>query len=135
MHILLTNYIQVGAIILFGIGFMILLLNNNLIKKIIGMNIMDTSIFLLFISIGYIDGKEAPILTDATVHSGGYVNPIPTSLMLTGIVVAVSVTACMLALTIKFHSHYGTIELDEIRAIRGEKNESSPDEHPLGTRQ
>lgn len=123
MAMLWTNYIQVGAIVLFGIGFMILLLNNNLIKKIIGMNIMDTSIFLLFITIGNIDGKEAPIIVGGKMSSAGYINPIPTALMLTGIVVAVSVTACMLALTIKYHAYYGTIELDEIRAIRGENDE------------
>lgn len=123
MAMLSTNYVAVGAIILFGIGFMILLLNNNLIKKIIGMNIMDTSIFLLFISIGYIDGKEAPIIVGAKLSEVGYINPIPTALMLTGIVVAVSVTACMLALTIKYYKYYGTVELDEIRAIRGEQDE------------
>ncbi len=123
MAMLGTNYIQVGAIILFGIGFMILLLNNNLIKKIIGMNIMDTSIFLLFITLGNIDGKEAPIIVGGKMSTTGYINPIPSSLMLTGIVVAVSVTACMLALTIKYHAYYGTIELDEIKAIRGEINE------------
>lgn len=123
MAMLGTNYIEVGAIILFGIGFMILLLNNNLIKKIIGMNIMDTSIFLLFITIGNIDGKEAPIIVGGKMSTAGYINPIPSALMLTGIVVAVSVTACMLALTIKYHAYYGTIELDEIKAIRGENDE------------
>jgi len=104
-----VNYIAFGAVILFGIGFMILLLNNNLIKKIIGMNIMDTSVFLIFISIGYIDGKSAPIIVGNTKI--GYINPIPTGLMLTGIVVAVSVTAFMLALTIKYYEKFGTIEL------------------------
>ncbi len=120
MQILLNNYMIVGSIFLFGIGFMILLLNNNMIKKIIGMNIMDTSIFLLFVSLGYIKGKEAPIIVDGIVHSNGYVNPIPTGLMLTGIVVAVSVTAFMLALTIKLYEKYGTLELDEIQKMRGD---------------
>lgn len=118
---LLNNYMQAASVILFGIGFMVLLLNNNMIKKIIGMNIMDTSIFLLFISIGFIDGKEAPIIVDAKVSGLGYVNPIPAGLMLTGIVVAVSVTAFMLALTIKLYETYGTIELDEIQMIKGGK--------------
>lgn len=120
MQNLLNNYMAVGAITLFGIGFMILLLNNNLIKKIIGMNIMDTSIFLLFITIGYIKDKEAPIIVDGQLHAMGYVNPIPSGLMLTGIVVAVSVTAFMLALTIKMYEQYGTIELDEIQKLRGD---------------
>ncbi len=106
MNFLLQNYFEVGAIILFAIGFATLLMHNNLIKKIIGMNVMDTSIFLYFVSIGYI--------------RGGAANPLPSGLMLTGIVVAVSITAFALALTVKLHDIYGTIELDEIMQIREE---------------
>jgi len=113
------DVIQAGSLLLFTVGFTILLMNNNLIKKIIGMNIMDTSIFLLFISLGYIDGREAPIIVGAFKGAEAYVNPIPTGLMLTGIVVAVSTTALMLALTIRLHQQYGTIELDEILKLRG----------------
>lgn len=114
MERLITNYYETASIILFGIGFMTLLIHNNLIKKIIGLNIMDTSIFLFFIAKGYISGKEAPIIKDLYKGVEGYINPVPTALMLTGIVVAVSVTAFALALTIKVHEKYGTIELDEI---------------------
>ena len=117
MTILLDNFMEVGSIILFAIGFTTLLVHNNLIKKIIGLNIMDTSIFLYFISIGYIKGAHAPIIEDGIVN---YVNPVPSGLMLTGIVVAVSVTAFALALTIRLHSIYGTLELDEIMKIREE---------------
>ncbi len=117
---LAANYFETASIILFGVGFATLLLHNNLIKKIIGMNIMDTAIFLFFISKGYIWGREAPIIRG--IHRGvdNYVNPVPTALMLTGIVVAVSVTAFALALTIKVHEKYGTIELDEIMKMGGE---------------
>lgn len=114
--------IQAGSLLLFTVGFTILLLNNNLIKKIIGMNIMDTSVFLLFISLGYIDGREAPIIVGPFLGAEHYVNPIPTGLMLTGIVVAVSTTALMLALTIRLHGQYGTVELDEIMRLRGGRN-------------
>lgn len=114
MDILLNNYYEIGAIILFGIGFMLLLIHNNLIKKIIGMNIMDTSVFLFFIAKGYIKGKNAPIVRDMLKDGSSYINPLPTALMLTGIVVAVSVTAFALALTIKIYNEYGTIELDQI---------------------
>jgi multicomponent Na+:H+ antiporter subunit C len=120
MNLLIDNYLYVGAIILFGIGFMILLLSNNLIKKIIGLNIMDTSIFLLFLATGYIRGKAAPIIIGGAIDPRGYVNPVPAGLMLTGIVVAVSTTAFMLALTIKLYEKYGTIEIDEIQKLRGE---------------
>ncbi|MCY6958072.1 sodium:proton antiporter [Clostridium brassicae] len=114
MEGLLNNYYETAAIILFGVGFTILLLHNNLIKKIIGMNIMDTAIFLFFIAKGYIEGKEAPIIVNSYKGVNAYINPIPTGLMLTGIVVGVSTTAFALALTIKIYENYGTIELDEI---------------------
>lgn len=119
MEKLMINYIETGAIILFGIGFVTLLLHNNLIKKIIGMNIMDTAIYLFFISKGFINGRNAPIVTDTNKGFENYINPVPTALMLTGIVVAVSITAFALALTIKLNEKYGTIELDEIMKKRG----------------
>jgi multicomponent Na+:H+ antiporter subunit C len=117
---LISNYYESGAIILFGVGFTILLLNNNLIKKIIGMNIMDTAIFLFFIAKGYIVGREAPIIKGTYKGVQGYINPVPSALMLTGIVVAVSTTAFALALTIKLYDAYGTIELDEIIKMRSD---------------
>lgn len=115
-----THYFQIGTVVLFGVGFMTLLLNDNLIKKIIGLNIMDTSIFLFFITIGYAEGREAPILTSGFKGVGAYVTPIPTGLMLTGIVVAVSTTAFALALTIRFYERFGTIDLSEVMEMRGD---------------
>lgn len=117
---LLTNYYDTAAIILFGIGFATLLLHSNLIKKIIGMNIMDTSIMLFLIAKGYIQGRVPPIIQNDFKGVSAYINPIPTSLMLTGIVVAISTTAFALALTIKFYEKYGTIELNEILEKGGE---------------
>lgn len=114
MSRLITNYYEVFSIILFGIGFTTLLFHSNLIKKIIGLNIMDTAVFLFFVAKGYIVDGDAPIIKGEFKGVSGYINPIPTSLMLTGIVVAVSVTAFALALTIMIHEKYGTIELDEI---------------------
>jgi multicomponent Na+:H+ antiporter subunit C len=122
MENLLINYYDSASMILFGVGFMTLLLNNNLIKKIIGMNIMDTSIFLFFITKGYISGGSVPIY-DATQGAQNFMNPLPSALMLTGIVVAVSTTAFALALTVKIHDAYGTIELDKVIEKRGLQNE------------
>jgi len=105
------------AVVLFIIGFHTMLTHNNLIKKIIGMNIMDTSIFLFFVSVGYVRGGRAPILEPGAVHR--YINPLPSALILTGIVVAVSVTAYALSLIVKLYQHYGTIDAEEIMRIRG----------------
>ena len=100
--------------ILFGIGFGNLLLQSNLIKKIIGLNIMDTAIYLFLAEKGYISGRVAPIVTDGVQSMETYINPIPSGLVLTGIVVSVSVSALMLSITIRLYQRYQTLDLDEI---------------------
>ena len=111
---LFTNYGETVAMILFGIGFGNLLLQPNLIKKIIGLNIMDTAIYLFLAEKGYIAGRIAPIVTDGVQDMEAYINPIPSGLVLTGIVVSVSVSALMLSLTIRLYRRYHTLDLDEI---------------------
>lgn len=111
---LLANYGEAVSVILFVIGFSNLLLQKNLIKKIIGLNIMDTAIYLFLALKGYISGRTAPIIVDGIVDTEHYINPIPSGLVLTGIVVGVSVTALMLALTIRLYRRYHTLDLDEI---------------------
>ena len=111
---LFTNYVEAGAIILFGIGFTMLLFQKNLIKKLIGMNIMDTGTFLFLASMGYISGRKAPILTDGVQSVEAYINPVPAGLVLTGIVVSVSVTALTLSLTVRLYKRYHTLDIDEI---------------------
>ncbi len=111
---LLVNYETVFAVILFGIGLINLLLQKNLIKKIIGLNIMDTAIYLLLATQGYISGRMAPIIVDGNTDPNLYINPVPSGLVLTGIVVSVSVSALMLALTIRLYKRYHTMNLDEI---------------------
>lgn len=111
---LLINYGEAVAMILFGIGFGNLLLQTNLIKKIIGLNIMDTAIYLFLAEKGYISGRVAPIVADGVQSMEAYINPIPSGLVLTGIVVSVSVSALMLALTIRLYRRYHTLDLDEI---------------------
>lgn len=110
----LLNIGEEVAIILFGIGFANLLFQKNMIKKIIGFNIMDTAIFLFLAEKGYISGRLAPILTNGIREAEAYINPIPSGLVLTGIVVSVSVSALMLSLTIRLYRRYHTLDLDEI---------------------
>lgn len=113
---LLQNFYYFIAVLLFGIGFHTMLTHSNLIKKVIGMNIMDTAIFLFFVAIGYIRGGRAPIIEPGVDHL--HVNPLPSALILTGIVVAVSVTAFALSLILKLYQHYGTVDAEEIMQIR-----------------
>lgn len=110
----LINYGEEVAILLFGIGFANLLVQKNLIKKIIGLNIMDTAVYLFLAEKGYITGRMAPIVADGVQEVEAYINPIPSGLVLTGIVVSVSVTALMLSLTVRLYRRYHTLDLDEI---------------------
>ncbi len=111
---LFSNYGEAVAMILFGIGFGNLLLQSNLIKKIIGLNIMDTAVYLFLAEKGYIEGRVAPIVVDGVQSMDAYINPIPSGLVLTGIVVSVSVSALMLSITIRLYRRYHTLDLDEI---------------------
>ena len=109
-----ANVDEIAAVILFGVGFTTLLLHKNMIKKIIGLNIMDTAVYLFLAEKGYIAGRVAPIVADGVQDMEAYINPIPSGLVLTGIVVSVSVSALMLALTIRLYRRYHTLDLDEI---------------------
>ena len=111
---LLLNFGEAVAMILFDIGFANLMFQKNLIKKIIGFNIMDTAIYLFLAEKGYIAGRMAPIVVDGIQDVSAYINPIPSGLVLTGIVVSVSVSALMLSLTIRLYQRYHTLDLDEI---------------------
>ena len=113
---LLANIGEAVAMVLFGIGFANLLFQKNLIKKIIGFNIMDTAIYLFLAEKGYISGRMPPIVVNGIQEVGAYINPIPSGLVLTGIVVSVSVSALMLSLTIRLYKRYHTLDLDEISA-------------------
>ena len=93
LAIIMEHLEELVAVVLFGIGFTTLLLKRNIIKKIIGFNIMDTAIYLFLTSVGYIEGRTAPIMVDGITDAAHYINPIPSGLVLTGIVVSVSVSA------------------------------------------
>ena len=92
-------------------------MQKNLIKKIIGLNFMDTGTYLFLAEKGYIQGRMAPIIVDGVQDASLYINPIPSGLVLTGIVVSLSVTALMLSLTIRLYQRYHTLNMDEISTI------------------
>jgi multicomponent Na+:H+ antiporter subunit C len=100
------------VIFLMMTGFYIVISRGNLIKKVIGLNIFQTSVFLLYITIGKVRGGTAPILEEGFEV---YSHPLPSVLILTAIVVGVATTAMALALIVRIKESYGTIEEDEIR--------------------
>ena len=119
---LFVNFGEAIAMILFVIGFANLLLHKNLIKKIIGLNIMDSAIYLFLAEKGYIQGRGVPIVVDGVQKVEAYINPIPSGLVLTGIVVSVSVSALMLSLTVRLYRRYHTLDLDEISILLRKEN-------------
>ncbi|MBP3493528.1 MAG: cation:proton antiporter subunit C [Oscillospiraceae bacterium] len=108
------NYEEAVAVILFAIGLSMLLFCRNLLKKVIGLDVMDAGIFLLLADRGYITGRTVPIIVDGVTEMEYYINPIPAGLVLTGIVVSVSVTALMLSLTVRIYKTYRTLEIDKL---------------------
>lgn len=131
---ILQHYYEIAACILFGIGFMNLLLQRNLIKKIIGLNIMDTAVYLFLAARGFIFGRMAPVPADVSVPATveQYVNPIPSGLVLTGIVVSVSVTAFSLALAMKLYKKYHTLNLDEVLVLAKQERKKKEEEEKGG---
>ena len=102
------------VIVLMMMGFYMVISQHNLIKKIVGLNVFQVSVFVFYISMGKIKGGTAPILADGIEI---YSNPLPHVLILTAIVVGVATSALALALTIRIQEAYGTIEEDEIEAL------------------
>lgn len=99
------------VIVLMMAGLYIVMSSGHLVKKIIGLNVFQTSVFIFLISMGKVAGGTAPILKDGfTVFS----NPLPHVLILTAIVVGVATTALGLAISVRIHEAYGTVEEDEI---------------------
>lgn len=103
------------VIILMMLGFYAVIARGNMVKKMVGLNIFQTSVFMLYISVGKIDGGTAPILTGDPTSV--YSNPLPHVLILTAIVVGVATTAVGYALIIRIYEAYGTIEDDEVAVL------------------
>ena len=103
------------VIILMMLGFYAVIARGNMVKKMVGLNIFQTSVFMLYISVGKIEGGTAPILTGDPTSV--YSNPLPHVLILTAIVVGVATTAVGYALIIRIYEAYGTIEDDEVAVL------------------
>ena len=94
-------------------GFYVVIASGNLIKKLVGLNVFQASVFVLYISMGKVSGGTAPIISN---EFSTYSNPLPHVLILTAIVVGVATTALGLALVVRINRAYGTIEEDDIHA-------------------
>ena len=126
ISIIIGKYNYWACITLMMLGMYAMIAKNNLIKKIIGMNIFQTAIILFYISIGAKRNATVPIIMHdhgvgtGPINPSDFINPLPHVLMLTAIVVAVATLGVALAVVLKIHRRYNTLELDEILAQRRE---------------
>ena len=107
----LAHYNYWIVILLMMTGFYMVVSRANLVKKIVGLNVFQTSVFIFYISLGKVAGGTAPIIAEGVTL---YSNPLPHVLILTAIVVGVATSALGLALIVRIREAYGTIEEDEI---------------------
>lgn len=117
VDVLATRHAYVAFALLLCIGLYMMIANPNLVKKIIGLNLFQTAIFLLFIASAYVEGGSIPIVPAGGPEGGLYVSPLPHVLVLTAIVVGVSLTAVGLALCIRIYDEYGTLRTDTLRGL------------------
>ncbi|WP_261844803.1 cation:proton antiporter subunit C [Aliamphritea ceti] len=110
MNFILDYYNYWIVVFLMMAGFYIVISANNLVKKIVGLNVFQTSVFMLYISMGKVSGGTAPIVVEGVTE---YSNPLPHVLILTAIVVGVATTAVGLALVVRIKRAYGTVEENE----------------------
>jgi multisubunit Na+/H+ antiporter MnhC subunit len=109
-------YIASGAMVVFGLY--VVLFQRNLIKIAIGLSLLELGVNLFLVSLGYREGGIAPIYTMAPT-TGEMVLPIPQALTLTAIVIGFATTALLLAIIVGIHRHYGTLDIAEVRRLRG----------------
>jgi len=114
----LYNYWLV--IFLMMAGFYVVIAQGNLVKKLVGLSLFQTSVFIFYISMGKVDNGHAPIVSNAFKL---YSNPLPHVLILTAIVVGVATTAVGLALVVRIREAYGSVEEDDIQAQDNEADE------------
>ena len=107
----LGHYAYWGAIVLLGIGLYTLTASGNLVKKVMGLSIFQSAVFVLYISIGAVENATAPIVDPSHVV---YANPLPHVLILTAIVVGVATAALALALVVRIHAACGSVEEEDI---------------------
>ena len=126
LDVFLGHYAYWGAIVLLGVGLYTVTASANLVKKVMGLSIFQSAVFVLYISIGAVEGATAPIADPA---HGAYANPLPHVLILTAIVVGVATAALALALVVRIHAACDSVEEDVVaRAVQA----SGPVEAWLG---
>jgi multicomponent Na+:H+ antiporter subunit C len=119
VDLLTTQYTYALFALLMGIGLYMMVASENLVKKVIGLNVFQTALFLFFVSSAYVVGGSAPIVPSGA--SGRFVSPLPQVIVLTAIVVGVALTAVALSLIVRIYGEYGTLREEALREVRADE--------------
>ena len=120
LETLSTRYAYATFAILFAIGLYMMIASPNLVKKVIGLNLFQSAIFLFFVSMAYVRGASVPVIPSEGGAVGEYASPLPQVIVLTAIVVGVSLTAVALGLIVRLYTEYGTLNEATIREVMDE---------------
>ena len=112
-----TRYAYATFSILLAIGLYMMIASPNLVKKVIGLNLFQSAIFLFFVATAYVQGGSVPVIPQEGGTVGEYASPLPHVIVLTAIVVGVSLTAVALALIVRLYTEYGTLNEETIREV------------------
>ncbi|NJE10892.1 sodium:proton antiporter [Thermococcus sp. MAR1] len=119
-NVILVNFPFIVVALLLAVGFYTIGFKRNLIKVVIGIEILEGAVNLFLIALGYVKGAYAPIYTMAPKEAvNNMVLPTPQALTLTSIVIGVAVSALMLAFAVNIYEHYGTLDVTKVRRLKG----------------
>ena len=121
---LTSTYAYALMFVLFGVGLYMMIASQNLVKKLIGVNLFQTAIFLFFVSVAYLEGGRAPVVPAETTPGSEVfelASPLPHVIVLTAIVVGIALTAVGLALIVRIYAEYGTLREDTLREVRADE--------------
>ena len=118
LETLANRYTYVLFALLVVVGLYMVVASSNLVKKVIGLNIFQTGLFLFFVTTAFVDGGSSPVIPKEADAGAAFASPLPQVLVLTAIVVGVALTAVALALVIRIYDAYGTLDEKTLREVR-----------------
>lgn len=121
IDLLATHYAYALTFVLLAVGLYMMIANQNLVKKVIGVNLFQTAIFLFFVSVAFVEGGSSPVVPAGGVPTEPLASPLPHVIVLTAIVVGVALTAVGLALIVRIYAEYGTLREDTLREVRADE--------------
>ena len=118
--LLTSQYTYLLFAIVLAVGLYMIVASENLVKKVIGLNLFQTAVFLFFVTTAFVEDGSAPVIPPEAQAYDPYVTPLPHVIVLTAIVVGVALTAVGLALIVRIYGEYGTLREDTLREVRAD---------------